>query len=289
MRRLIVNADDFGFTRGVNAGIVEACRNGILRSTTLMANGSAFDDAVERARQTPTLDVGCHLVLIGGRAVAAPYAPLPQSTKELLWRLARSLSGGAVEQEFSAQIEKILAAGLRLTHLDTHKHTHLAPPVLEAVLRVARRYGIPWIRRPFDVPLPAVQGRAPLRRRAINSALRPLQRRFGRRIAANGCRATDHFAGFQLTGGYQARHLAELIRALPEGLTEFMCHPGYCDDELRASPTRLTDSRETELRALQANEIRAAIEQAGVELTSFVDAALAAASSTANTQPGEER
>jgi predicted glycoside hydrolase/deacetylase ChbG (UPF0249 family) len=287
MRRLIVNADDFGFTRGVNAGIVEACRNGILRSTTLMANGSAFDDAVERGRQTPGLDIGCHLVLIGGRAVAPPHAPLAQSTKQLLWRLASGFSAGAVEKEFSAQIEKILAAGLRPTHLDTHKHTHLAPPVLEAVLRVARRYGISWIRRPFDIPLPAVQGQAPLRRRAINRALRPLQRRFGRRIAENGCRATDHFAGFQLTGGYQDRHLAELIRALPEGLTEFMCHPGYCDDELRASPTRLTDSRETELRALLSNEIRAALKRAGVELTSFADAGPAAASSAANTQPGE--
>jgi predicted glycoside hydrolase/deacetylase ChbG (UPF0249 family) len=272
MRRLITNADDFGFTRGVNAGIVEACRNGVLRSTTLMANGAAFDDAVQRARQTPGLDVGCHLVLIGGRAVAPPYAPLPRSTMELIWRLARGLSVGAVEQEFSAQIEKILAAGLQPTHLDTHKHTHLAPPVLEAVVRVARRYDIPWIRRPFDVPLPAVQGQAPLRRRAINRALRPLKRRFDRMIAETGCRATDHFAGFQLTAGYKARHLAGLIRALPEGLTEFMCHPGYCDDELRASPTRLTNSRETELRALLSSEIQATLEEAGVELTNFTEA-----------------
>ena len=271
MRRLIVNADDFGFTRGVNAGIVEAFQNGILRSTTLMANGAAFEDAVERSRQTPRLDVGCHLVLIGGRSVVPPYAPLPQSTKELLWRLARGLPADAIEQEFSAQIEKILAAGLRPTHLDTHKHTHLAPPVLEAVVRVARRYGIAWIRRPFDLPLPAVQGRAPLRRRGVNRALRPLRRRFDRLIAENAFRATDHFAGFQLTGGYHARHLAELIRALPDGLTEFMCHPGYCDHELRVSATRLTVSRETELRALLSDEIRVTLEETGVELTSFAE------------------
>lgn len=269
MRRLIINADDFGFTRGVNAGIVEACQNGILRSATLMANGAAFEDAVERARQTPGLDVGCHLVLIGGQAVAPPYEPLPRSMKELLWRLVRSLSAGAIEQEFSAQIEKILAAGLQPTHLDTHKHTHLAPPVLEAVVRVARRHGIPWIRRPFDLPLAAAQGRAPLRRRVVSRALRPLSRRFDLLIAKNGCRATDHFAGFQLTGGYQARHLGDLIRALPEGLTEFMCHPGYCDDALRAAPTRFTTSREAELQALLSAELRATLEEAGVELTSF--------------------
>jgi predicted glycoside hydrolase/deacetylase ChbG (UPF0249 family) len=185
-------------------------------------------------------------------------------------------------------MEKILAAGLHPTHLDTHKHTHLAPPVLEAVLRVARRYQIPWIRRPFDLPLPAVRGRAPLRRRAIHGALRPLRRRFDRLIAENGCRATDYFAGFQLTGGYHARHLADLIRALPDGLTEFMCHPGYCDAELRASPTRLTESRETELRALLSNEIRVTIRESGVELTSFAAAGPPATSSVASDSRREE-
>jgi predicted glycoside hydrolase/deacetylase ChbG (UPF0249 family) len=272
MRRLILNADDFGLTRGVNAGIVEACRSGILRSATLMANGPAFEDAVERARQNPALDLGCHLVLIGGHAVAPPGNPLPQSVNQLLWRLACGLSATAIEQEFSAQIEKIRAAGVRPTHLDTHKHTHLAPPVLEAVVRVARRYEIPWIRRPFDLPLRGAQGPAPWKRRALQRALRPLSRRFDRLILKNGCRATDHFAGFQLTGGYHARHLAGLIRALPEGLTEFMCHPGYCDAELRASPTRLTASRETELRSLLSDELRTALEQTGVVLASFAEA-----------------
>jgi predicted glycoside hydrolase/deacetylase ChbG (UPF0249 family) len=288
MRRLIVNADDFGFTRGVNAGIVEARRTGILRSTTLMANGAAFEDAVERALGAPELDVGCHLVLIGGRAIAPPHEPFAKSMKELLWRLARDLSTTAIEQEFAAQIEKVLAAGLRLTHLDTHKHTHLAPAVLQAALRVARRYGIPWIRRPFDLPLRAAQGSAPLSRRLVDRALRPLGRRFDRLIAKNGCRATDHFAGFQFTGAYQTRHLAELIAALPEGLTEFMCHPGVCDDELRASGTRLTESRETELRALQSNEIRLALNEAGVELTSFAEASRAASSSAQNSFFKEE-
>jgi predicted glycoside hydrolase/deacetylase ChbG (UPF0249 family) len=276
MRRLIINADDFGFTRGVNAGIVEACQGGVLRATTLMANGTAFEDAVDLARQTPGLDVGCHLVLVGGQSVAPPFEPLPQSMRELLWQLAGGLTASVVEREFSAQVEKILAAGLRPTHLDTHKHTHLAPAVLEAVLRVARRYGIPWIRRPFDLPLRAARGRAPLRRRLLNRALRPLRGRFDRRIAANGGRATDHFAGFQITGGYQAGHLAALIRALPEGITEFMCHPGHCDYELRTAGTRLTESRESELQALLSAEVRATLQETGVELTNFAEAVCAA-------------
>ena len=87
-RRLIVNADDFGFTHDVNAGIVEARRRGILRSTTLMANGAAFDDAVRLARENPDLDVGCHLVLVGGRSLSRPGELLPKSLSELIWRLA---------------------------------------------------------------------------------------------------------------------------------------------------------------------------------------------------------
>ncbi len=282
MRRLIINADDFGFTRGVNAGIVEACRNGVLRSTTLMANGAAFEDAVDCARQTPDLDVGCHLVLVGGQSVAPPYEPLPQSMTELLWRLAQGLSADLVEREFSAQVEKLLSAGLRPTHLDTHKHTHLMPPVLEALLRVARRFAIPWIRYPFDAPLQAVRGRASLRRRILNRALRPFQRRFDRKLAESGRQATDHFAGFQLTGGYQAGDLVALIRALPDGLTEFMCHPGYCDYELRTSPTRLTESRQIELQALVSGETRTALEEARVELTSFGSAGARAETATAD-------
>jgi predicted glycoside hydrolase/deacetylase ChbG (UPF0249 family) len=113
--------------------------------------------------------------------------------------------------------------------------------------------------------------------------LRPLSRRFDRLIAKHGCRATDHFAGFQLTGGYETDHLAELIRALPEGLTEFMCHPGICDAELRSAATRLTDSRETELRALQSNEIRVALDAAGVVLTSFAEATQSAGPANPNT------
>ena len=148
-KRLIVNADDFGFTPDVNRGIVDAHRGGILTATTLMANGAAFDDAVRLARDTPSLDVGCHLVLISGRSLLPPYAPLPASVPELLRALAARRI--RVYDELAAQVRKILAAGIRPTHLDTHKHTHLAPPVLDAVARVAAEFDIRWVRRPFEI------------------------------------------------------------------------------------------------------------------------------------------
>jgi predicted glycoside hydrolase/deacetylase ChbG (UPF0249 family) len=231
LKRLIVNADDFGFTRDVNAGILEAFERGIVRSTTLMANGAAFDDAVRLAREHPELDVGCHLMLVGGPSQ-------PSSVPELIWAVTRRRI--SLYEELVAQVRRIIAAGLRPTHLDTHKHTHLWPPVLEAVCRVAQEFQIPWVRKPF--------------------LFRP-----------RGCRTTDHFAGFGLTGRLDTRALLRLIHPLRPGTTELMCHPGRCGPELRAARTRLKESRERELEALIAPEVRAALTQAGVQLLSYRD------------------
>jgi predicted glycoside hydrolase/deacetylase ChbG (UPF0249 family) len=264
---LVANADDFGFTPDVNRGIAAAHREGILTATTLMANGEAFDDAVRVARDAPSLDVGCHLVLISGRSLLPPYGPLPASAPQLLGALAaRRLR---VYDELAAQVRKILAAGLHPTHLDTHKHTHLAPPVLDAVARIAEEFEIPWVRRPFDIPLTAQSGGVPWLTRATSGSLQVLRGRFHRVLASHGCRTTDHFDGFQITGRFRAPELVNLIHELPEGLTEFMCHPGYCDDDLRRAHTRLKECREHELEALVAPEVRAALVAAGVELVNY--------------------
>ena len=267
MKRLIANADDFGFTPDVNAGIIEAHQRGILTATTLMANGDAFDDAVRLSRANPALDVGCHLVLVGGPSVARPSELLPPSAGRLAVRVA--LGRLDIYEELAGQVSKIISAGIQPTHLDTHKHTHLAPPVLRVVLRVSREFGIPWVRRPFDFPLQGGSGPAPWLQRAAGRAMPLLRRRFERVVLAGGCRMTDHFAGFQLTGRFRTQELVSLIHALPGGLTEFMCHPGRCRDQLRHARTRLKQSREHELEALTAKETKAAIAEAGVILTSY--------------------
>jgi predicted glycoside hydrolase/deacetylase ChbG (UPF0249 family) len=258
VRTLIVNADDFGFTRDVNQGIIEAHRYGILTSTTLMANGSAFEDAVRRARENPSLDIGCHLVLVGS-------PPFPATVAELIQAVA--LKRIRIHEELAGQVRRILDAGLVPTHLDTHKHTHLLPPVLEAVARVSEEFGIPWVRRPFDFPLQP--GGIGWKKRAVNRAFGLVRGSFERILRMHGCRATDHFAGFQITGAYDAGALVSLIRALPDGSTEFMCHPGRCGDELRAASTRLKESRERELLALTSPEVRAALEENNVRLSGF--------------------
>lgn len=259
----MVNADDFGFTPDVNEGIVEAHLHGILTATTLMANGAAFDDAVRLTARYPTLDVGCHLVLVGGHSELSGR-PLPGTVSRLLVAIGKREI--RLYDELAAQVRKVRAAGIEPTHLDTHKHTHLAPPVLQAVARIADEFGIRWVRRPFDFPMTTA---APLLKRATSRALGLVRTQFHRTLGRHHCRTTDTFAGFQITGRFRTGELVELIHQLPEGVTELMCHPGRCRETLRQARTRLKESREEELRALVAPETRRALEECSVQLVDF--------------------
>jgi len=255
--RLTVNADDFGWTRDVNEGIVHAHRNGILTATTLMAGGPAFDHAVALARDTPSLDIGVHLTLLQTTS-ALTGKPLPPDLSALLQAiLLRRID---IHGELSAQVRKIVAAGIAPTHIDTHKHTHILPPVASALARIVRESGIQWVRKPFDFGL--TSGMAARLMRTQRSGLQ-------RKLRHAGARTTDHFAGFALTGYLDETRLLQLMDELPDGTTELMCHPGFCRDELRASPTRLKESREIELHALTSSKVIARIKQRAIELGTF--------------------
>jgi len=255
LRRLTINADDFGFTRDVNEGIVHANRSGVLTSTTLMANGEAFDDAVRLAKETPMLDIGAHLVLVQGHSLL-DNRPLPETPLQLLSVLARH--GLDVYAELKAQIEKIRAAGLHISHLDSHKHTHLVPSIFRTVVRLADEFGIPWVRLPLDSTVRLAKFPCAFGNRYY--------RRFAR---GKNVRMTDHFLGFQLTGSLTEEIFARALNKPQEGTTEFMCHPGYLGDELKQARTRLKESRLRELEALTSPRIRELIAAKGIELTPF--------------------
>ena len=251
MRELAINADDFGFTRDVNAGIIKAHRDGILTSTTLMANGDAFEDAVRLARETPTLDIGGHLVLVQGTSLSTGK-PLPKQPVELLIELAKGSLD--IRKEFRLQCEKILAGGIKLTHLDTHKHTHLVPRVFREVVRAAAEFEIPYVRLPLD--------------RAARGLV--MADAFYRNIARrHGVRLPDYFVGFRLTGSLTEKSLAAVITKLRDGFTELMCHPGIFGQELASAETRLKQSRALELHALTSPLIRQAVIDERIRLTSF--------------------
>ncbi len=284
MKQLIVNADDFGLTAGVNAGIVRAFREGILTSTTLMANGAAFLDAVEQAKANPKLGVGCHLVLVGDRAIAPREAAsslvdrngrLPVS----LFSLVAKLVGGRVrvreiENEFRAQIACLRSAGIEPTHLDTHKHTHSIPQVMDAMMRVAQETGISRVRKPYEdtqhgAAAPKRNGNSQLRQRALAAAARSTAPRFGRLVRKTGVRTPDYFYGIHLTGSLRSEALLEILETLPDGTSELMSHPGLCDAVLQQLSTRLKHQREQELAALIDPAARRAVERQGIHLISY--------------------
>jgi hopanoid biosynthesis associated protein HpnK len=274
--RLIVNADDFGLTAGVNRAIAELHDAGVLTSTTLMARAQATDEAIERALGAPALGVGCHVVLVDGEPVlpAREVASLVDSRTgrfhQKLGPFLRRLFMGQVraaeiEAEAAAQIRLLQSRGLRLTHIDTHKHTHMFPAVLRPLLRAARAAGISAIRNPFE-PVWAVRAtpRAPLVRRAEESVLRRYEPVLRRIIAEEGLASTDGTVAVVGTGSLDADTLRSLLRQLPAGTWELVTHPGYNDADLQRVQTRLRASREVEMQALHAIK-----EFPGVELISF--------------------
>jgi hopanoid biosynthesis associated protein HpnK len=279
VRRLVVNADDLGLTVGVNDGIFDAHDHGILTSASLFAGAPATFDAVRRARSRPSLGVGVHLALVDGTPTLPPGrvptlvegdGRFRRSWKPFIVACLRGkVSLAEVELELTAQIERLRSAGIRLTHLDAHKHVHAYPPVFAIVARLAGRFGIPVVRVPYE-RWTRIDGdaysRGTMRLQALlNAAMRPWARR-DYRIAASHDLRTPHFVGRIHTGILGADALAGLVRELPPGVTELMVHPGYTDDELERTGTRLLASRSHELDLLCGLEARALLVGERVDL-----------------------
>jgi chitin disaccharide deacetylase len=284
MKELILNADDFGLTRGVNEGIIRAYRDGVLTSATLMANAPAFNDAVECARANPKLGVGCHLVLADGLAVAPPeeISSLVDKDGNLPGSLgifvARVTSGKIrpqdIERELRAQIGKIRGAGIEPSHLDTHKHTHALPSVMKVLAKVAQEVGITRVRKPMEYlrdswrSMCSESGTSPKQLAAV-AAVRLISANFSSVSRKHGLRSPDTFLGVAATGQLGAEALCHLIDTLAEGRTEIMLHPGICDEDLARTGSRLQQQRQLELDGLLAPQVRRAIEHHDVRLITY--------------------
>lgn len=266
MPRLIVNADDFGLTNGVNRAMIELHQAGALTSATLMARAAATDEAIDLARVTPSLGIGCHVVLVDGDpslpTTAIPTLANPRTGRlhptlgaflKRLWR--GKILGKEIEAEARAQIQFLQSRGVTLTHIDTHKHTHMFPQVLCPVLRAARSCGIYAIRNPFEPAwsIAATHG-APFLRRAQVRLLPLLASRFHRFVTEHGFVTTKGAIGILATGTLDTRTINSLLSAIPpiasDAAYELVTHPGYNDSALARANTRLLDSRDTERTAL---------------------------------------
>jgi hopanoid biosynthesis associated protein HpnK len=297
VRRLIINADDFGLTPGVNRAILEAHGSGVVSSATMMANGPAVEDAIRLARRAEGLSLGCHVVLIDGRPVLPPNQiqtltvrnGAPRFRERWLDFFAAvirgQISSDEILAEASAQITKLQGAGLRLSHFDTHKHTHILPVIARPLLRAAKACGIHAVRNPF-APLKPLAFSHLVRRPRLWSrytevrVLRRFSERFCEMVETESMVTTDGTFGIVITGSLDERLFAAIAGCIPEGTWELVCHPGYCDDDLRRAGTRLRESRPAELRVLTSPAARQALEHCGIEVISYWDLPAATVSVT---------
>ncbi len=283
MRRLIVNADDFGYTPGVNRAILEAHTRGVVTSATLMANGPAFAEAARLAGTVPKLSIGCHVVLTDGEPVLGAER-LPSLTSASHFRdgmvgfaaraIAGRIDGDEIAAEASAQIRKIQSAGIAVSHVDTHKHTHLFPKILRPLLRAAADCGVRAVRNPFGPRLPLRSSHLLARpglwtRYAEIRILGGFAGKFRAAVDREGFTTPDGTLGIVVTGVLDETLFYAIARSIPEGTWEFVCHPGYNDADLQGAKTRLRESRETELRVLTLPAAREVLAQQGIELISY--------------------
>ena len=279
MKRLLVNADDFGLCRSVTDGIIEAHRRGIVTSTSIMAGGADFDYAMQQARECPGLGVGVHLTLVEELPVCAAdqIRSLAQGDGRLPRNYAALLSGVAlgrirlaeIEAELRAQVEKCLRAGLTPTHLDSHQHVHALPAILRIVLKIAAEYSIPGIRLPRDA-----RGRASGARNGgtLTKSLLCLLASFdARAFPLDRFSICDRMAGIFDSGSLSEDRLVKILERLTEGDTELVCHPGTEEGPAMERYAHWKYHWRTELAALTSEGVRAMLQERKIVLIGYRD------------------
>ena len=288
MRRLIINADDFGMTVGVNRAIAEGHRAGIVTSSTIMANERAVDDAVAIAAENPILGTGCHIVLADGAPVSdeKKIASLvgsrngngarfrPGIAQLALAAVAGKIRENEVHLEAGGQIERLQGHGVKLSHVDCHMHSHVLPIVARGVLQAAREHGITAVRNPFEPAWSVAATRKPTSLRSWNRSaqvtmLGALRSQFLALVRKNGLKTPDGNIGIAVTGLMNRDLLTRLVDAMPEGTWELVAHPGYNDRDLSQVRTSLRQSRAVELELLTSSATLELFRKRDIQLISF--------------------
>lgn len=252
--KLIVNADDFGYSKGVNHGIVDSFRNGIVTATTLLTTMPGSQHAYELAKENPTLDIGIHLTIDLGRPTLAieNVQNLVQENGEFKpyeqWLEATSVPTDEIYAEWKNQLETAIAHGITPSHIDSHHHLHMLPLVFPVYAELAHEYDL-------AVRFHPCWGWSPAEILAAEASLKELKR-------------ADYFS----SDFYEEKVAVNFFESLPmiDETWEIMCHPAYLDPELLKRTSYLNE-RITEVEVLNAAETKAEIERLGIELISFND------------------
>lgn len=279
-KQLIINADDFGIHPAVNEAVHKAATEGILTSTSLMAGGDAFDEAVEMARSMPSLGIGIHLTLVGGIKPVLPPSEVPSLTwdngvfchdygKLIVRDLEGKISLSEVYAEWDAQIQKIMNTGLPVTHMDGHQHMHMWPHFYPIARDLAKKYHISCMRVPDEDVLFGMKD-GHIIRWAAKNGLSLLSRMHRPDLKKNHIRTNDHFFGMLYGGHLSPERFAKFILQTKPGITEIMCHPS-ADTRAMEDTFHWGYHGEDELAGLLADINRELIEKKQITLISYRD------------------
>ena len=279
-KQLIINADDFGIHPAVNEAVHKAATEGILTSTSLMAGGDAFDEAVEMARSMPSLGIGIHLTLVGGIKPVLPPSEVPSLTwdngvfchdygKLIVRDLEGKISLSEVYAEWDAQIQKIMNTGLPVTHMDGHQHMHMWPHFYPIARDLAKKYHISCMRVPDEDVLFGMKD-GHIIRWAAKNGLSLLSRMHRPDLKKNHIRTNDHFFGMLYGGHLSPERFAKFILQTKPGITEILCHPS-ADTRAMEDTFHWGYHGEDELAGLLADINRELIEKKQISLISYRD------------------
>jgi hopanoid biosynthesis associated protein HpnK len=278
VKLLIVNADDFGLHTAVNEGIITGHNKGCITSTSIMASGRAFDDAVSKAAANPSLGLGVHLTLVAERPVAQPETVPSLVDREGLFAASyprfinKYLQGKValadIRRELAAQVEKVIATGLTITHLDSHQHLHVLPGVIDTVLDIAVHYKIKALRIPaegllFTGGFPFTAGR--IIGRSGLSCLASVARR---KAKNRGLMTPNFFFGMLAGGNMQEEYLMNILKKLPTGVSEIMVHPGN-DSSLLSRFFGWEYHWQDELAAVTSSSVLSLLAENNIKLVTF--------------------
>lgn len=278
MKQLIVNADDFGLTSEVNHGIIQGFKKGIVTSTSLIAVGEGFFNAVQLIKKNPLIDVGAHLTLTEESAILSKqeiptlvddFGKFRKNTYQFFYDYMRKrILKNEVKKEFEAQIEKIYNSGIKISHIDSHQHVHLLPDILDIILELAKKYGITYIRCPnerieFSNIFIAKKIPRLIQQIALNSFCFFARNRLKRY-------AVDHFFGFFDGGHLEKCRLLKILAKQNNGISEIMCHPGsHCNGKTSEKYSHWNYNWQDELNCLLDKDVINLIKQKRIKLISF--------------------
>lgn len=269
-KKLIVCADDFGLTKGISEGIVNAYSQGIVTRTSIIANGEAFDHAVSLSKNNEGLRVGIHLTLVEEKPInehnkikslTGRNGKLLINYKAFLARYVLSkIDLNEVYAEWESQIQKVLSAGININHIDSHQHLHILPRIFEKTLDLASKYKINKIRMLYhdisDI------------RTLKEGFLAFLSNTHKRRLLHSGLSSSDYFWGLKQGGNIGENDILKFIDNIKFGTTEMMCHPGYADDSFNRKYSHWKYDPEQELKALNSERVRGKLKNNNIKLIS---------------------